>query len=249
MKSDIAALLWKEFRQLPRKRGAVLTATIFPILFLVVVPGINLGATMAMPASSNGIPAGVNLPPGFAAAASDGKTLVSMFTFPLFVMLAGLMLPSIMAAYTIIAERERRTLELLVALPVSVTSIVVAKLLCVVAVSAGITVPLLALDSIVLVAMGLAGAGDILLFFWLLLTALTYSTAAFIIVGLLAGDYRTANNITGALVGPLVLVSMGMLAMLPPGIGAIALGGLLLVGAALATYVAARRLTLERLMG
>ena len=41
------------------------------------------------------------------------------------VAIGGLIVPSVAASYTVIAERERRTIELLVALPVSVGDILV----------------------------------------------------------------------------------------------------------------------------
>lgn len=249
MRSDVRALLWKEFRQLPRKRGAVLTATFFPLLFLVVIPAFNLGAAMMAPAGTGGAPVGVNLPPGLTSAAGDAKGFAVAFTVPLFVMISGLMLPSVMASYTIIAERERRTLELLVALPVPVSSIILAKLITVVVVAAATTVPLLALDSIVLIALGFAGPIEVATFFWLLLTALAYSAASFLIVGLLAGDYRTAANLNGALIAPLLLAVMALLALLPPGTGVLIVGALLLGGAAAITFLAVRRFTFERLIG
>ncbi|MHB1004067.1 MAG: ABC transporter permease [Chloroflexota bacterium] len=246
MNAEVKALLWKEFRQLPRKRGAVVTATLFPILFLFVMPAVNIGA-MVMGGSTNMV--GVNLPPGLSSLGDDPRQMAGTFLIPLFVMITGLVLPSVMASYTIIAERERRTLELLVALPTSVGSILVAKLLAVVAISVAITFPLVAIDSVALLVLGLAGAGNVVGFFWLLVTALAYSTAGSILLGLLAGDYRTANNINGALIGPLLLVAMATLLLLPPAIGPAVLGALLLVGAAVLVMVAMRWLTFERLLG
>ncbi|MHB1133610.1 MAG: hypothetical protein ACYC4L_14655 [Chloroflexota bacterium] len=42
--------------------------------------------------------------------------------------------------------------------------------------------------------MGVARLSEVGLLFWLLLSALAYSTSAFMVVGLLAGYYRTATN-------------------------------------------------------
>jgi ABC-2 type transport system permease protein len=245
--SNLSALLWKEFRQLPRKRGAMLSATLFPLLFFVVVPAINMAAMRTSPGSVN-TPVGVNLPPGIGAVARNPEAMLTSFLLPLFVMIAGLMLPSLLATYTIIAERERRTLELLVALPVSVKDIILAKLGAVLGIGAGICLPLLAIDSVLLITLGFGGLGDALLLLWLLLAALAYSTASALLLSLLAKDFRTANNVTGALVGPLILVAMGIIVFLPPVVAPLLLGAVLWLLTAAAVAVSLRWLTFEKLL-
>ena len=246
MRSDVAVLLWKEFRQLPRKRGAVLTAALFPLLFFVILPAANVGAVLAgVPLNQ---PVGVGVPAGLASIGKDPTAMIRQFTLPFFIFASGLMMPSMMAIYTFIAERERRTIELLVALPVSIGSIVLAKLVAVVAVSLVITVPLLILDSVALLSLGIAGPVDIASFFWLLLAGLTYSTASAMLISLLARDYRSANNLTGALVGPLILVAICSFMFLPAGVAPLAFGVLLLVSSAAIVAVSLRWLTFERLL-
>ncbi len=247
MGREFSALLAKELRQLPRKRGAVITAVVFPLLFFIVLPALNLATTAAGPAAS--LPIGVGLPPGLAGLDDEPTAMVRRLTMPLFVAIGGLMLPSVMAIYTIVAEREKRTLELLVALPVSVSSIVTAKLGAVVGLAAAIILPLFAVDAVALLALGLASPGDVLGLLWLLLSALAYSTASALVTALLCGDYRTANNLSGLLFGPLILVTMGTLILLPGGVGPLVLGALFTALAALMVFLALRRLTFERLIG
>lgn len=247
MSDNLAALLWKEARQLPRKRGAMLSATLFPLLFLLVVPVLNMVALRNSPDTMN-TPVGVNLPPGMGALARNPEAMLSGFLLPFMVMISGLMLPIMLATYTVIAERERRTLELLVALPVSVTDIILAKLGAVLAVSVGICLPLLLIDSVLLIVLGLGRLEDALLLLWLLVAALAYSTASALLLGLLAKDFRTANNITGALVGPLILVAMGIMMTLPPVVAPLLVGALLWLLAIVAVVVSLRWLTFEKLL-
>ena len=246
MSDNLWALLWKEFRQLPRKRGAMLSATLFPLIFLVIVPLINMLALRD--ASGANAPVGVNLPPGVGAMSRDPRAMLSGFLLPFMVMTSGLMLPSLLATYTIIAERERRTLELLVALPVSVKDIILAKLTAVLAVGLSVCLPLLVMDSAAMIAFGFGDVGDALLLLWLLLAALAYSTASALLIGLLAKDFRTANNITGALVGPLILVAMGIMMYLPAVVAPLLRGALLWLAAVAAAVASLRYFTFERLL-
>jgi ABC-2 type transport system permease protein len=224
----------------------VYTAVMMPLVFCLGVPMFNMLVMANNPGSTN-LPTGVNLPPGLANM-RDAKHMLSDFLLPFMIMISGLMMPSILATYTIIAERERRTLELLVALPVSVRDILVSKLGAVLSVGVGLTVPLLLIDSVALVVLGLGGGGDALLLFWLLVSALAYSTASALMVGLLAKDFRTANNITGAMVGPFILVAMGFMMLLPPVAAPLALGAFLWLLTAGAVAFSLRWLTFERLL-
>ncbi|MCL4464857.1 MAG: ABC transporter permease [Chloroflexi bacterium] len=246
MNQNVAALLVKEFRQLPRKRGAVLSAVLLPLAFCLGIPLLNI-VTMGNNPNATNMPVGVNLPPGMSSM-KDTKQMLTGFLLPFMIMISGLMLPSLLATYTIIAERERRTLELLVALPVSVRDIITAKLGAVLAVGVAITVPLLIIDSAVMIYFGLGSFGDALLLLWLLVASLAYSTAGALLVGLLAKDFRTANNVLGALVGPFILIAMGFIFVLPPVVAPLALGAFLLLLTAAAIAFSLRWLTFERLL-
>ncbi|WP_026370298.1 ABC transporter permease subunit [Kallotenue papyrolyticum] len=247
---EVRLLMRKEWRQLRRSRGALLSALFFPTLFLLIIPGGQMlalasGADAAM---RSNLPAGVPLPPGLAAMGNDPRALLRMLLLPLFMLLSGLIVPAMTATYTLIAERENRTLELLVALPVRVTQILLAKLLVILLLSGGITLPLFAIDAALLLWLKLATPGLVLVFLLLLIAALAYSTASALLISLLAKDFRTANNLTGALISPLILLSLGVLLGVP-GTWSIGLLVLLYALAALgAALIALRVITFERLL-
>src|SRR5260221_10118977 len=119
---------------------------------------------------------------------------------PTFVALAGIMVPSVAAVHTIVVERERRSVELLIALPVRVRDILLAKLAATLALCAAILIPLFVLDAAGLLLMDLLGAADVLLMLLVLLAALCCSISMALLVALLARDFRTANNLNGVIV-------------------------------------------------
>jgi ABC-type Na+ efflux pump permease subunit len=153
------------------------------------------------------------------------------------------------ATYTIISERETRTLELLVALPVRVTQVLAAKLLVIAQMALLITGSLFVVDAVLLLALKLASVGYVLALATVLVGALSYSTAAALLISLLGKDYRTANNLNGALIVPTIFLTMAIL-MLVPGetLHTVVLGAVLFACALLATWIAMKVVTFERLL-
>lgn len=247
MSSGLATLLWKELRQIPRKRSALLSAVLFPLLFFVVLPGVNFAALRTGAIAAPTI--GIGLPAGMVPLGGNPALLMRDFMLPLVFTLGGLVVPAIAAAHTVITERERHTLELLVALPVSLEQIVLAKLLAVLLLALAISLPLFAVDAVGIIGLGLGTLADVAALLFLLVAALLYSTSSALLVSLLAGDYRTANNLNGAMLGPTILVTVGIFMLVPGGaVRVVALGGLFVVLAGVATVVALRALTIERFL-
>lgn len=238
----LRALVGKELRQVRRGKGAIASATLLPLLLLVVVPLSQLFTLSLV----RGAPSGLeSVPPGLADLA-EPRDLFLRLLFPLFVTLGGLVVPSVAATYTVIAERERRTLELLMALPVRVTDILAAKVVATLALAAGVVLPLFLVDALVLLALGVAGPGYLTIMLALLLAALACAVGFALLLALLARDFRTANNLNGALVGPLSLLTIGILLAVPGDPRFAALIGALLLVATLALVIARRWLTFER---
>lgn len=249
---EVRILVRKEWRQLLRSRGALASALLLPVLMLLVLPAGQMLALLNMPDSGQpfgNIPPGTPLPPSLAAVGDDPRALLRVLLLPLLVTIGGLLVPSTMATYTLIAERENRTLELLVALPVRVGQILLAKLLVILMVAASVTLTLFAIDAVLIVALGIGSPLFVAGLLLLLLGALAYSTASALLISLLARDFRTANNLNGALMVPTLLLSMGCLLLLPGGLLALLLLALLFVLAAVAaTFIALRVITFERLL-
>ena len=191
-------------------------------------------------------PSGAFAPPGMAEVADDPTQLLLSVMLPMFIVLGGLIVPTISATYTVVAERERRTLDLLMALPVSVTDILVAKLLAMLVLAGIVVLPLFCIDIAVLVAMGLIGAVNILLLLVMLLAAIGCSVGVALLLALLARDFRTANNLNGAFLGPLIVVMVAIFLLLTSPLRDVVLTVVLVGVGLLAVLAGLRWLTFER---
>jgi ABC-2 type transport system permease protein len=232
---EVVALYRKELRQVGRSRGALLSAGLLSLLLVVVVPAMQLGAialggpAMARPLSP--IPL-----PGLA----DFDQPTAMFTrlmLPMFVALAGIMVPSVAAVHTVVVERERKSIELLIALPVRVGDILTAKMAANLTLAVVTLAPLVSVDVAGLVVLGLATPAYVASLYLLLVAALACSIGLSLVVALLARDFRTANNLNGVLIGPLIILVLLVLFLVPgdaqlPVLAAVllAIGGLALLG-------------------
>jgi ABC-2 type transport system permease protein len=165
---------------------------------------------------------------------------------PMLLVLGGLIVPSVSATHTIVAEREKRSLELLMALPARVSDILLAKLLAVLVLAGLVLLPLFTIDMIVLLALGLAGVVDVAILLALLLSAVACSTGVALLLALLARDFRTANNLNGAFLGPVILAVLGLLFGLPTPLSYAVLVAVLLAAGVLSTQIGLRWLTFER---
>lgn len=245
----VRALIWKEFRQLPRKRGALASAILLPLLFLVVMPlGQMLGMSNVGPDALPSRPLPPMMPESFRAISNDPRQLIRVLLLPLSVTLGGLIVPSMLASYTVVIERERRTLDLLVALPVTLASILRAKLLAILTVAAGIAGPLVVVDLTAALVMGFINPLDAAGLVVLLLAGLGYSTAVALLLSLLAGDFRTANNLAGAFIGPIILITLALHLLLPAPFGTLAMSAVFLALAVAAVLAATRFISTERLL-
>lgn len=242
---EVKILFQKEWRQLTANRGAVAAALIVPFVGLLAMP-LTMMFTLTNAAPDKGGP-----PPNIALLAEVGNDLTKLpvAILPLVIAMVGVILPTMLITYLVISERENRTLELLVALPVRIDQILRAKLLAVVVITAGLTLPMVLIDCIVAVAKGLASVSDVAGFPFLLVCVLAYSTSASLMVSLLSRDFRTANNLSAFFLVPALLLGLFGSAVLPGGwIRPVALGLAFAIAAAAMARVALRGASFERLM-
>ncbi|MEP6694269.1 MAG: ABC transporter permease subunit [Chloroflexota bacterium] len=239
----IGALLWKETRQLGRNRMALLTAALLPFVILFFAP-IQLLIQFKIAGAKAFDPSAVPIP-GLSDI-GDPLQLLVRFIYPLLFVIGGLLLPSLTTTYAIVAERERRSLELLVSLPVSVGEILTAKLISVLIVTALVGLPYLAIVITLLLVLGIADATVIPTLLVPFAAAVTCSTAISLLLALLARDFRTANNLSGAFIVPIILLTSGTLALVPGPARAYGASVMLLLVAAIALLAALRWVSFER---
>jgi ABC-2 type transport system permease protein len=241
--SAIRPLLWKETRQLGRNRSALLTSSLLPFVLLFVAP-VQILLSIRLGSGNLGTLRDAPLP-GFAGL-TDPTQLVVQFVYPLLLVLGGLLLPSLTTTYAIVAERERRSLDLLVSLPVTVSEILTAKLLSVLFVTAMVGLPYVSVVLALLLLVGLAGPATIPALLAPFLAAIVCSTGIALLLTLLARDFRTANNLNGAFFVPILFVSIGTLSAISGPGRTYVLAAMLLVVAAVAFLVALRWISFER---
>ncbi|MDP9320702.1 MAG: ABC transporter permease [Chloroflexota bacterium] len=238
---SVRILLGKELAQLGRSRGALLSATLIPILLLVVVPIPQLIAfskAIDLPEIPGGGPAGLR--------SIRGSDFFVQLLYPLLVTICGMIVPSLAASYTIVSEREGRTLELLIALPVRLTDILLAKLLSILILGIVVTVPLFAITATLIVVVGVAPAGEVALLLVPLVTAVVCSTCLSLLLTLLARDFRTANNVNGILFFPVLIITVAVLGSVGGTARFVVLGVTLLAIGAVAIIAGSRWITFER---
>lgn len=231
----IGALLRKELLQVRRSRGALLSGILLPLLLMVVMPGFQLSSLQSV-RESGPLPGDL----------SDPEQLFTQFLLPLLVAISGLVVPSVAATYTVVAEHERRTLELLVALPVRAGDVLLAKMLAMLILGVSVALPLFAIDAVALLVLGLAEPGYLLQLLLVLVAALICSICEALVLALVARDLRTTNNLNGALITPVTVVMVGILLGAPPAFRLPGLAVFLLLAAGVAYLCAARWLTFER---
>jgi ABC-2 type transport system permease protein len=221
----IAPLLRKELLQVRRSRGALVSGILLPLLLMVIMPAFQLASLRSV---------------------QEGEELFTSFLLPLLVALSGLIVPSAAATHTVVAEHERRTLELLVALPVRAADVLLAKMLAMLVLAFSVCVPLFGVDAAAVLVLGVGDLGYVLGLLLVLLSALACSVCEALVLGLVARDLRTTNNLNGAMLVPVTLVLVSILLGAPEGWRLVAVAGFLLLTAALAYVCASRWLTFER---
>jgi ABC-2 type transport system permease protein len=239
---SVRILLGKELAQLGRSRAALVSATLIPLLLLVIVPVPQLIAFSKTPINIPELPGGG--PAGLQSL--RGADFFVQLLYPLLVTICGLIVPSLAASYTIVSERERRTLELLIALPVRLTDILLAKLLSILILGVLVTVPLFAITATLVVILDVASAGTVVLLLIPLIAAVICSTCLSLLLTLLARDFRTATNVNGILFFPVLIATVGVLGAVAGSARFVVLGVTLLTLGAIALVIGARWITFER---
>lgn len=188
---EVRVVLAKELRQALRSRGALVTGLLVPIGMLLLAP-----AQLVFSGRHSG-PAAL--------------FEITHLELPLFTVICGLVVPSLAAVYIFVNERERRSLELLLALPVRVRDIFVAKLAAAFALSVAVTLPLYAIQSGVVLWQAIDDFQGVATRLMLLMAALGCSLGYALLIALFARDFRTTSNLTGALLLPMVFVTLTLL--------------------------------------
>ena len=220
------------------------SATLLPILLMVVIPVSQALATRGDVGATNVPTSGI--PPQLVELAKHPSQFFVQVMLPLYMTLGGLIVPAISATYTVVAEREKRSLELIMALPVRVRDILTAKLLAMLILALVVVLPLFVIDAAIVLALGLASLPYVAMLLVVLASSLVCSIGIALLLALVARDFRTANNLNGAMIGPLILITVAIVFLVPGVLRLVVLAAVLLLGGAAAFAAGLRWLTFER---
>lgn len=215
----IRTIIDKEWAEVFKNRMVLLTIILLPVLF-TILPLVMLGATR-----SSGSAAGTDMPAQFAAVCSRGMSMtdcIQVFVlneFMLFYMIMPIIIPITIAAYSIVGEKTTRSLEPLLATPITTQELLIGKGLA--AVIPGVLATWVCF-AVFLLAAPLVGAsqavmayvvGPVWLLAVLLMGPLMAVLAVFfaIIVSSRVSDPRVAEQISAVLIVPFMMVLFGQL--------------------------------------
>ncbi|MGA7730790.1 MAG: ABC transporter permease subunit [Chloroflexia bacterium] len=258
----IRLILRKEWLQIRQQRGLLLSALFLPILFTVLPLGVTFAMGLAPPDSVNEIKQLldlVKLNPALAGL-SQQELLQAAIGQPISVILLILpvLLPSIIASYSVVGEKVSGTLEPVLATPVTTLELLLAKILTAFLPAVGITWVCGALYVIGMIFVTLSHGVFVAIISvsWFLLfllcgplLALT-AVAATVAASSRANDPRTAQEISAIVILPVMLVLVGQftgLLVLSP-IFSLLLALVLAVIAAIVTWVATRLFDREAIL-
>ena len=243
--TEVRLLFWKEVRQLTRNTAAMLSSLFMPAVLIVLAPVLALLASRTEPYRNLRVPDLTRSLPGFDLV-HDGEGYFLYVTLPFLFVMAALLAPILAGIHTLIVERERRSLELLMALPVVVGDILAAKLAAILATATATIVPMFLVTAVVIVSLTGAGMAYVMGSLFLIVTTLVASVSASLLMALMARDLRSATSLGGMLSVPPLLLT-GLCVVFVPGLGRFVVLGLLMLALGCgALYGGLRWLTWER---
>lgn len=240
--SKLGVIIDKEWLELRGERSVLAMMAFFPL----VITALGVGVTYAlgrMPDEETAVLGAARADPALAGLPLDqlGQAIMGRQFGTLFLMLP-LMLPGLLAAYSIVGEKARHTLEPILATPVRAWELLLAK--CLVALIPAIVLTWLwgaaFAGGVAAVALTPEVARLIVSPAWGLLLLLCspllglIMVAASVLISSRVSDPRTAQNVTGVVVLPLMLLFAGQLF----GVVVVSVGFVLVLAAALAVVAA-----------
>ena len=217
------ALLRKELQDLRRNRSIVVAMAALPLVFVGLMIGLNIvirRAASSLPATRD-LLHGLPPMPEFASTNSQalGAQVLINDQFMLFLLLVPVLLPTVIAAHSIVGEKQARTLEPLLASPIATWELLAAKVAAAMlpSVSIGYLAYLAALVGVWLGG-GAAAAHYLVRPLWSIgvpvigpLFALG-STLLSVIISSRVNDVRAAQGLAGLTALPLVGAGIAVLA-------------------------------------
>jgi ABC-2 type transport system permease protein len=217
--SKIAVILQKEWLELRHERGLILGTLAFPLLLTTIGIGAVYGLGRVPDDETAALGAAL-ADPGLAGLPLDqlGQAVIGR-QFGTLLLLMPLFIPSVLAAYSVVGEKTRRTLEPLLASPIATWELLLAKSLAALLPALLLTYScaLLYAGGVALASLTPQVAGLIITPAWALmmlscapLLALI-AVAAAVLISARVNDPRTAQQLAGVIIVPIMALFAGQL--------------------------------------
>lgn len=254
----VLVILQKEWLEIKQQRGLLLSVLLPPLLLTLLPLGVAYGLTQTPGNLDKGFPPAITDPALVGLSDIElGQAIIGQ-QFSILFLLLPLIIPSVIAAYSIVGEKTNKTLEPLLATPMRTWELLLGKSLAALIPAVAITwlCGAIFIAGIAQVAVSSRVFAAIISSGWLVILVLCtpllalIAIAAMVVVSSRVSDPRTAQQLTGVVIIPVMLVFFGQLTgvlVLNP---ALALGasGMLVLLAALAIWIATRMFQREAIL-
>ena len=249
--NKIMLVLYKEWLDLRKQRSLLLATVLPPLLFVILPVGISYFAGTAPPNNKGNMDQLSRINPALTGMSERelGQAIVGQ-QFGVLLLLLPLIIPSIIASYSIVGEKTERTLEPLLATPVRTWELLLAKMIAalvpgllatwVAGLLFAVSMSAIAVSSRVREA--IISPGWILVFLLCVPFLALLTVAATVAISSRVNDPRTAQQISAILILPVMLLMFGQITgilVLSPVLAVIAAFALLLISV-LAVWLVSR---------
>jgi len=256
----IRTVVRKDLTAVKRSKAITLPMIIVPVILLVVLPfvlgavakSVDPGAALESPLVKDLLKGVVDLP-----SQEQLPVLVLCYLLSPLLLVLPLMVSAVLAADAFAGEKERRTLEGLLHLPIADRDLFLAKLLSAFLPALGITWGGAVVYLVVANMSAWSATGRLIIPFaqWVVMMAWVAPAVAMLSLGLLvvvssrAKTTQEANQLGGAVILPLIFVAASQVAplLLAPLVVVFALGAAIWIAALVLVSRSARRFTRDRL--
>jgi len=216
-KHIIKAIIWKEWRELFRNKIIIFTVLLISVIFSVVLP-LVFGIVLTLEPSHEELPIGGELS-GYVTALEKLLAGIYIILLPLLLILVPVIASNTLAVYSFAGEKEKKTLESLLLIPASDFELLIAKIL-------SVYIPTLAIGFasnliyFVIVKLHIEATYGVFLLphpLYLVTVFLLAPVLAFLVIeisvfiSIIADNIRKAENLSGTVVLPIILMIIGTL--------------------------------------
>jgi ABC-2 type transport system permease protein len=219
--NKIVVILQKEWLELRQQRGLLLGVILPPLLLTILPLATAYGLGHISPGQSlrGQLPPGINNPAFIGLTQPEAGQVIIGQQFSILLLLLPMIIPSVIAAYSIVGEKTNRTLEPLLATPVRTWDLLLGKSLASLIPAIGVTWICGTLFAIGMAAVAINARvfATVVTPGWLLVMVLctpllaVIAVAAMVAISSRVNDPRTAQQLSGVAVVPILLVFFGQI--------------------------------------